>query len=252
MSSRKQGLTSLHAGLFVGLAVLGAAGPTLAAGGHYPPSAVFARDAVAYGRTYSEWSAAWYQWVSTQPASANPLFDTAPCSAGQSGPVWFLGGRYCSTENAECPTLPSERTCTVPAGKALYFPVVNFQCADAEARLGFCGPAGPVVNEMRAFIGDGIDQTINLRAEVDGRAIRGDLKTDFRVQSPFFTSFLPEDNFLAAIGEAGIGAGQVWVVDDGIYVMLKPLPRGPHTLRFTGTFPQYNFTLDFTYYLTVK
>lgn len=240
------------AGLSVALACLTVAGPCMAGRGFYPPSAVFPRDAVVYGKTYGEWSSAWYQWVSTQPASKNPLFDTADCSAGQSGPVWFLGGRYCSTLDPSCPDKPATRECTVPAGKALYFPVVNFQCADAEAKLGYCGDAGPIVTEMRAFIADGIDQTTNLRVEVDGRAVLGDLKRDFRVQSPFFTSFLPEDNFLAAIGETGVGAGQVWGVDDGIYVMLKPLTRGKHTIRFAGTFPQYNFSLDFTYDVTVK
>src|SRR5450631_195145 len=56
---------------------------------------VIDRDSVAYGRTYSEWSAAWEQWSYSIPASQHPLFDNGDCSVGQSGPVWFLGGKFC-------------------------------------------------------------------------------------------------------------------------------------------------------------
>lgn len=52
------------------------------------------RDAVAYGRTYSEWNAAWEQWADSIPTANHPLFDNGNCSVGQSGPVWFLGGKF--------------------------------------------------------------------------------------------------------------------------------------------------------------
>jgi hypothetical protein len=224
----------------------------VSADGFLKPPAVFPRDAVVFGKTYADWSAVWYQWVSSMPANANPLFDTADCSAGQSGPVFFLGGRFCSSTDPKCPDKPSERSCTVPAGKALYFPVLNSQCINAEANLGYCGSAGAFITEMRAYLADGIDQTINLGVTVDGKKLKGNLKTDYRVQSNVFSAVLPDKNFLEAVGETGIGAGTYWGVDDGIYVMLQPLPKGTHTINFEGTFPQYKFTLDFTYYLTVQ
>jgi hypothetical protein len=232
--------------IFAGLGTSG----TVSADGFLKPPDVFPRDAVIFGKTYADWSATWYQWVSSMPANANPLFDTADCSAGQSGPVFFLGGRYCSTTDPACPTKPAQRSCIVPAGKALYFPVVNFQCIDAEAKLGFCGNAGPYISQMRAFIGDGIDQTTNLGVTVDEKKLEGNLKTDFRVQSTVFTA-LPNKNLYQATGEK-IKAGTYWGVDDGIYVMLQPLPKGMHTINFEGTFPQYNFTLNFTYHLIVQ
>lgn len=213
--------------------------------------AVYPRDSVIFGGTYSEWSAAWQQWANSIPASEHPLFDNADCSKGQSGPVWFLGGKFCSTEDTDCPSEPPVRSCTVPTGKGLYFPVVNFACLNGEAEKGFCGDAGPFITQMRAFIGDGIDQTTNLQVTVDGKVIKGDLKKDFRVQSPVYTAVLPDGNLLQAIGES-IAAGTYWGVDDGVYIMLQPLPPGTHTLNFHGRFPQYNFTLDFTYNLTVQ
>ena len=52
------------------------------------------RDSVAFGRTYSEWAAAWWQWALSIPVSVHPLFDHGDCKTGQSGPVYFLGGSF--------------------------------------------------------------------------------------------------------------------------------------------------------------
>ena len=90
-----------------------------------PKPEVFPRDSVAYGRTYGEWSAAWWQWSLAIPVANHPLFDKGGCNVGQSGPVWFLGGKVCSTGDPTCDSSSATRTCTVPAGKALFFPLLN-------------------------------------------------------------------------------------------------------------------------------
>ena len=77
-----------------------------------------------YGTTYGEWSAKWWQWAMAMPFDHSPLAETADCSEGQSGPVWFLGGSFVSAE--------AVRNCTVPAGKAIFFPVLNVECSTAE------------------------------------------------------------------------------------------------------------------------
>ena len=71
-----------------------------------------------FGSTYGEWSARWWQWVLSVPAATNPLNDTtgAQCAQGQTGKVWFLAGTFVG---------PVTRTCTVPQGKALFFPILN-------------------------------------------------------------------------------------------------------------------------------
>jgi hypothetical protein len=219
------------------------------------PGDVYARDAVIYGRTYGEWSAAWHQWADSMPATTHPLFDTASCAKGQSGPVWFLGGRFCAVipdVNPDCENTPAVRSCRIPAGKALYFPVVNLSCLDGEARNNLCFTAGPFITEMRANVARALDQTTALQVTVDGQKIQVDLKKDFRVQSSVYTSILPDGNLYQALGEAVIGPGRYIGVDDGIYVMLKPLEKGEHTLNFKGTFPQFDFTIDFTYNLIIE
>lgn len=49
--------------------------------------------------------------------TSSPLFDTADVNAGQTGHVWFLGGNF--TGGSE------NRTATIPAGVALFFPILN-------------------------------------------------------------------------------------------------------------------------------
>src|SRR5438128_11079777 len=84
-----------------------------------PPNAA---KSATFGKTYAEWSAAWWQWslgisVHKPPFSDNinhPLFDTtgAQCSVGQTGPVWFLGGAF--SENGAPATKTITRDgCTV-------------------------------------------------------------------------------------------------------------------------------------------
>jgi len=213
---------------------------------------VYPRDSVIFGRTYGEWSAAWRQWADSMPAKKHPLFDTAPCSEGQSGPVWFLGGRFCAPDVNTCDSLPAVRQCQVPAGKALYLPVLNAACLDGEAKNGLCLDAGPFITQMRATMAGVMDQTTGLQVSVDGKSIKANLKKDFRVQSPVYTSILPEGNLYQAQGEPVIVPGSYLGVDDGVYVMLEPLRKGRHTLNFKGRFPQFNFDLDFTYSLIVQ
>lgn len=230
--------------------VLAMAGNTLAFAAepdYYP------RDSVIFGRTYDDWSAAWRQWADSLPAKAHPLFDTADCSKGQSGPVWFIGGRFCAPDvNPECVSLPANRSCTVPVGKALYFPILNISCLDGEAKNGLCFKAGPFITQMRTVLANNMNQTTGLQISVDDNSISGNLKNKFRVQSPVYPSLLPEGNLYQALDETVIGAGSYLGVDDGVYVMLKPLPKGNHILNFKGRFPQFDFSLDFTYNLTIQ
>lgn len=54
----------------------------------YPP------DSEPYGLTYADWSARWWQWVSSIVETDSPLNDDTGknCGNNQSGPVWFLAG----------------------------------------------------------------------------------------------------------------------------------------------------------------
>jgi hypothetical protein len=208
---------------------------------------VFDRDSVAFGRTYSEWSAAWEQWADSIPVANHPLFhDNIDCGVGQSGPVWFLGGKFCALNETNCGTSNVVRNCNLPAGKALYFPILNSEDSALEEH----DPTKQIA-DLRMTVGAAMDNATDLSCEVDGAPILG-LKMRFRVQSPAFGFTIPNDNLFTALGEGSFTAGAYFPgVDDGVYLMLAPLHPGHHMIHFHGFFPIYNFTLDITYHLTV-
>jgi len=204
-----------------------------------PQPKVITPDSTAYGRTYGEWSAAWWQWAFSIPVASHPLFDNGDCSIGQSGPVWFLGGKFCQTGGI-C-SGSAMRSCSIPAGKAIFFPVLNVEDSAPEEPAFGCGNGMPplisgTIAEMRKCVESFVDGTYNLKVVIDGKAIHN-LKSDFRVQSVEFEVTWPDDNLLTAIGEGPFAAGTYSpVVDDGIYVLLPPLTGRQSHFVLSGTF----------------
>jgi len=224
--------------IVVGLVVL--AVPSAMAQSVIPPSSV------AYGRTYSEWSAAWQQWALSIPVAHHPLFDNGDCSVGQSGPVWFLGGKFCALNNPNCGTTHVVRSCSVPTGTALYIPILNAEWSVLEMN----DPKFQIA-DLRSLAASNIDGTANLSFDIDGAKVPR-LKKDFRVQSTAFVFTIPDDNLFNAVGEGPYPGGANFPgLDDGVYVMLAPLPVGAHKIHFHGSMPAFNFTLDITYNVTV-
>jgi hypothetical protein len=72
-------------------------------------------NANAYGNTYGEWSAEWWQWALSIPAAHSPIADTRgkDCTQKQSGPVFYLAG----TAGGGA----VKRSCTVPKGRLCSF-----------------------------------------------------------------------------------------------------------------------------------
>ena len=62
--------------------------------------------------------AKWWQWALEIPEPRNPLIDANPCNVNQHGYFFFLAGTLGGD--------PVERTCTIPKGKAIFFPVYNY------------------------------------------------------------------------------------------------------------------------------
>lgn len=221
--------------MLLALAVLAVSAPIAAA---HPGPRVFPPTAHPYGQSYSEWAAEWWQWALSQPAATNPLTDLtgAQCANEQQGKVWFLAGAFTGT--------PVTRDCTVPRGKALLFPVINeFYCAE---------PDDPAAERTVAFarqqVADVRDAT-GLKATIDGRQVRN--LAAYYETSEVLSIVLPADNIFGVPELAGVLLEPC--VDAGFYLVVRPLRRGRHTIRFTGTAgagPDA-FFVDVTYNLTV-
>jgi hypothetical protein len=213
---------------------------------------VFPPNSKPYGSSYSLWSAKWWQWAFSIPEPVNPLTDETgeDCGRGQAGPVWFLGGTFIVVETAEGELLgQAERDCTIPAGKAIFIPVINAECSTVEGN-------GTTEQELRDCAVFFADHVTSVEVTVDGVPLV-DLDppdSPFRVQSPLFEFKLPPDNLI------GFDTGGRTItspsVSDGYWVMLKPLSRGEHTVHFTAVADftadlGFVFTLDITYHLTI-
>lgn len=202
-----------------------------------------------FGNSYSDWAAAWWQWALSLPVAGHPLFDEtgAQCGAGQSGPVFFLGGVF----NVSGSAVRTE--CRVPSGKTLFFPILNVECSNVEGN-------GVNATELRACGDFFASLATNLRLEVNGISITH--LDRFRTVTPSFQFAVPDDDLLGAFGVAtstgtcfpqADGHCEPYLsAGDGFYVMLGPLSDGRHGIRFRGTFADpINFALDVTYDLRV-
>jgi hypothetical protein len=207
--------------------------PATSFGNNWNPG-VFPPNKPSYGMTYSEWSARWWQWATSMPLDNHPLADTADCSRGQFGPVWFLGGNFSGSSGGT-------RKCTVPAEKALFFPIVNVDCSSLETGDFY----GATAKERRTCARGIIDHVTDLAVEIDGVSLKN--LTKYRATSPNIVFALaPLPNVL------GVVAGSGELVGDGYYLLLAPLSSGQHTIHFKGTFSQWGVTIEETYYLNVR
>ena len=253
----KPGLLTRLVPAGLGLLLLLAAGALPAAAAGNPNPGVLPPHANAYGHSYGEWSALWWRWVTGIPWDQNPVVDTTGefAATGQSGPVWFLAGTFGGSAN---------RTAVVPAGKGLFFPIIN------EVWITTCVGEPRTIDGIRPFVAPSIDAVESVSVEIDGVALRG--LERHRAESPLFCA--PLDIFgitspadLEGSCPDGVAAdcmdlpipaehfgpdhGFGPAMSDGYWVMLAPLAAGDHMIHFTAT-RGGEPVQDVTYHLTVK
>lgn len=221
--------------LAAALLALAGASPVQARNGNQGNSGILPPQSHPDGKTYSEWAAAWWQWALAIEASRNPLTDTTGefAAEGQNGPVWFLAGVW----GAEGPV---ERTCTVPADKKIFFPIVNI----FNVGWGWVpeDDVPAILENWRQEMRIWLDAQTDLGCEIDGKPVKN--LTAYREESGPFGLVFPEDNLFSWPELATIT--DFLTVDTGYYLMLAPLKSGPHTIHFHAG------TMDVTYLLTVQ
>jgi hypothetical protein len=177
------------------------------------------------GRSQAEWSRAWWQWAGSFDDDESPVSDPTgeDCDLRQSGPVWFLAGTYGTGRTV--------RSCAVPQGKYLFFPLVNVvqtpwddetTCAEVTSR------ARRAMEGANSFVVD-----------IDGHRIPGLQKHRFATTACFDLGALSDDREPIFPSAA-----------NGYYVMLKPLAPGKHVLNFGAVAP--GLAQAVTYTLWVK
>src|SRR5260221_7029575 len=171
------------------------------------------------GTTYGGLSAAWWQTMLpiTTDNNRNPVFDPTGqnCGLGETTQVFFLAGSNGSA--------PVTRSCTVPATKPIFFPIINTDCDNLEAPPFF--GATPVERAVCATkIINGVDIS-SLEVTLDGLPVPALAR--FRAASPDFSFTVPTDNILLVPGPASGFASS-----NGFWVLLSPPAPGSHVIHF--------------------
>lgn len=208
------------------------AGGAEVAVGRNPNPRVLPINSTPYGKTYGEWGAAWWQWATDSPVEVNPMMDPTGehCALNQSGPVWFLAGTQGrDPEVPPVPPVPTVRRCVVPAGKALFFPLVDF--------VYWAEVPTDTHEEMVSVLNWIVGLIEVIEVDVDGAALEDPFR--YRAVSPLFTLQLDEgdiyDQQKSCLGPTGC-VGAYDSVTDGYWIMLPPMSVGQHTIRFYGKF----------------
>jgi len=224
------------------LAVVAVATTLLAAN---PNPGIAPPNSKPQGASYARWGAAWWQWVFSLHANVplNPLLTTGAvdCSYGQlRGRVWFLAGAIVSGNTT--------RSCEVPTGTWLFFPVLNAWSDNVAV-----SPPVPIetLKDGAAYFAEASE----LHASVDRVPVQN-LFAYRAAEAPFGYTVPATDNMLQFFGANAPGSD--WpttfvfpAASDGYWLMLKPLPPGPHTINFGGTGKNTGFQIDITYTITV-
>lgn len=173
------------------------------------------------GQTQEEWSKRWWHWALSFEEDDSPISDSDGrlCARGQSGPVWFLAGSYGSQRVV--------RSCRVPAGKTLFFPLVNVIAFPPDDEREACASL-----MLRAE--DQTDAPAALVLDVNGRRFTGLEAHRQATRGCFLVA--PDDDAPAA--------------SNGYFVALGPLKAGRYTLNFGGILPGLQQAV--TYTLDVK
>jgi hypothetical protein len=229
--------TALLLALFAAALVASSASTRASAGSRTTPG-VSPPQSDAFGKSYGEWSAAWWTWAMSLPVDCNPIVDDScfDVTEGQSGKVWFLGSPFGDLE----------RTATIPTGTAIFLAMNTSEASSLEG-------LGDTEAQQRANARFLTDHAVDPFTMIDGVTVK-DIQ-DYRVESPQFTFTAPTPWIFGDVGGTGTS------VADGYYVMIKPLSKGEHTIRFGETWHfsvaegdpfDFDGGFDITYHITVR
>ena len=189
---------------------------------------VFGPEARPYGSSYETWVARYFQWSMAFPATANSAADTAPSEAGQPRGVWFLpsvtGSRTVS------------RTIEVPAHTPLFVSALAIRVNNTECPTD----TEYTVDELFERAREQWSLAREASVEIDGVPVAGledPQSSAYYVEAgPFPFTLSDHDNQLAASGLTCVPDGATLDpnVVAGVFVMIRPLAVGSHTIRVRG------------------
>ena len=165
------------------------------------------------------------------PSSINPINDTTGefTNRSQNDPnVCFLAGTFGGSVT---------RKCTLPYGKAILFPVINYEASFADE------PLLSEVHELENKCKEEIDKIGELSCYVDGQSLN---LSEYRIASSAFQIELSCENCLSA------KAGKTMMASDGYWLFLSPLTHGKHRINSFGSCLAGKIKIGCTFELTIS
>jgi hypothetical protein len=195
---------------------------------------VYSKDSSPFGTPYGQWLAKWWQWSFSIPTANHPRDNYSPekCGINQAGPVWFLADQLGGRE---------ERTCTIPAGKAIFVPLL----------IGQCDYSTPEIKndvDLKTCASEGNNYGV-IEATIDGVKLKN--LEGYRTQAGFFNITVPQNNIYNE------KPGTYKAFADGFFVLLEPLKLGTHEVHLKVSVlnpikKTFNYNADWIYHLNVK
>jgi len=208
-------------------------------------SKVFPPTAHPYGKSYTEWTVDWMKEFMADDCAHNAWLNPQYVLFHQNGPVYFMAGLSTTGASANI---------TVPHGKAILFPLVNFlndhPCPDPN----FQPDPGQSMedflkNGTSTFSGvtDFMALVANTSVTIDGSPVSN--TANYQFISNLFNFTANED--LANCFDPCINGASQPGVAGGYYIMLKPLSKGTHTVHYHMEIPDWNAVQDGTFNITI-
>lgn len=177
---------------------------------------LYDRSVHPLGKSWESWVSTWCKWMLSIPKKKNPSLDETGkhCSSNQNEKkVWFLTGTFGNV-------IPIKRACIIPAGKAIFFPILMKEDSleeDSDLKT---------VSELRNRCRDAMNRVIDMEASIDGLIVKR--LHHYRVQSNAFYLTFPKDNVY------DVRPGRTLSVCDGFWLFIRPLELGKHEISFKG------------------
>jgi hypothetical protein len=189
-----------------------------------------------YGLTYADHIKNFWKWAIKTPANENPVNDPTgvKCATGQentNSSVFYLAPNNGGT---------SQRTCKVPAGKALFIPVMPMESSDKEL------PKASVADLSNSAKNDQ-DHVNSLYLKIGDKEYNFQDLDKYRTHTDAFEVVFP-DNGIFGVLKGGVSKA----VADGRYIITEPLAKGTYPIHFKSSLidpsnPDTNFAQDITY-----
>jgi hypothetical protein len=190
----------------------------------------------SYGLTYADHIKNFWKWALKIPANENPVNDPTgvKCATGQentNSSVFYLAPNNGGT---------SQRTCKVPAGKALFIPVMPVESSDKEL------PKASVA-DLSKSAKDDQDHVNSLYLKIGDKEYNFQDLDKYRTHTDAFDVVFP-DNGIFGVLKGGVSKA----VADGRYIITELLAKGIYPIHFKSSLidpsnPDTNFAQDITY-----